>query len=288
MMPGGVAVARRPFSWGKAVLHALAPVVLMAAAGLVAAIAELVPSAAAAGELVGGAAFFLFPAGFAASWLFQTGRRGCGAALAIPIALGVLAVGGGLLAFPWVMRLAAGGLTAAERDFPEIYWAAGGQRYRHPAFGFSLPAPSGRFQEAPALAEQLRAGLAAIGAWAWAWEDASTGERIMLTLVKGPGSEQEDFEDYCRGMTSAVAGEEGVAVRNDEVRWNDGRGDYLLRTVIRGQVHYDTRCISGPVDGGDSYVACVMTVAGDPEWPRRLLAGFEGREGTPPAGGEPG
>ena len=36
------------------------------------------------------------------------------------------------------------------------------------------------------------------------------------------------------------------------------------------------------------HVACVMTVAGDPEWPRRLLAGFEGREEVPPPGGEPG
>lgn len=275
MTQGGVAIVGGRFSVGKALLHALVPVVLLFVAGVAAAASGLFPSAEGAGQVVGFASVFLFPAAFAASWLFQTERRGCGAAVAALLALVVVVLAAGMFTFPLLLRLAPGGLTEAEREFPEIYWTPDGQRYRHPAFGFSLPAPSGRFQEAPAVAEQMRTGLAGIGGYAWAWEDSSTGERIMVVLAKGAGGSRADFDDFTRGMKNEIAGGDDFEVVRDELRWDDGGGDYLLQTLVQETVHFDSRCISGRASRHRPYVACAMTVSGAPTWSRRFLAGLE-------------
>ncbi len=272
---GGVAVARERFSWGRGLLHAAIPAVVVLAAGLTAALAGWLPSAEAAGQAAGGAAVLVFAGALAASWLLQTGRRGCGLAGFVAVALLTLAAAAGVLAFPLLLRLHPNALTAEDKRFPEVYWDLGGQRFRHPALGFSLPAPTERFAEAPAVAEQMRTGLAAIGAWAWAWEDAATGERILISLAKGPGADRQDFEEYCEGMKQALSTQAGVSVVRDEVRWNDDRGDYLLQTLVQDRVHFDTRCISGRAGEQRSYVACVMTVAGEPTWSRLFLAGLE-------------
>jgi hypothetical protein len=275
MTSGGVAVARDRFSWGKGLLHAAIPVLVVLAAGLAAALAGWFPSAEAAGQAAGGASLFLFLGALLASWLLQTGRHGCGLAGFIAVALATLALTAGILAFPKLLQLHPDALTEEDKRFPEVYWDADGQRFRHPTLGFSLPAPTERFAEAPAVAEQMRAGLSPIGAWAWAWEDPSTQERILISLAKGPGAERKDFEDYCRGMKNALATQHGFSVVRDEVRWNDGRGDYLLQILIQDRVHFDIRCISGRAGARASYVACAMTVAGEPTWSRRFLAGLE-------------
>lgn len=271
---GGVAVARERFSWGRGLLHAAIPAVVLLAAGLTAALAGWLP-AEAAGQAVGGAAVLVFAGALIASWLLQTGRRGCGLAGFAVVALLTLAAAAGVLAFPLLLRLHPSAITEEDKRFPEVYWDLGGQRFRHPALGFSLPAPTERFAEAPMVAEQMRTGLAGIGAWAWAWEDGSTGERILISLAKGQAAERPDFEEYCEGMKQALSTQDGISVVRDEVRWNDGRGDYLLQTLIQDRVHFDTRCISGPAGERSSYVACVMTVAGEPTWSRRFLAGLE-------------
>lgn len=266
---------RERFSWGRGLLHAVIPVLVLVAVGLLAALTGLFPDAEAAGQAVGGASVLVFFGALVASWLAQTGRRGCGLVGFIAVALVTLAVAAGILAFPLLIKLHPDSITAEDKQFPEVYWDAEGQRFRHPTLGFSLPAPSGRFEEAPAVAEQMRSGLSPIGAWAWAWEDGSTGERILITLAKGAGGDRGDFEDFCEGMKKALASEDGISVVRDEVRWNDDRGDYLLETLIRDRVHFDTRCISGVPNPRTSYVACVMTVAGEPTWSRRFLAGLE-------------
>lgn len=275
MTMGGAAVARDRFSWGKGLLHAAIPVLVLLAAGLTAAMAGWFPSAESAGQAAGGASVVVLLGALIASWLAQTGRHGCGLAGFIAVALVTLAAAAGILAFPLLLRLHPEALTAEDKRFPEIYWDAAGQRFRHPTLGFSLPAPSERFVEAPAVAEQLRAGLGAIGAWAWAWEDVSSGERIMISLAKGAGADEADFADYCRGMKQALSGEDGIAVVREEARWSGGRGDYLLQTLIHDRAHFDSRCITGRVGEKSSYVACVMTVAGGPTWSRRFLAGLE-------------
>jgi hypothetical protein len=199
----------------------------------------------------------------------------------VAVALVTLAVAAGVLAFPLLIRLHPDSITAEDKDFPEVYWDLEGQRFRHASLGFSLPAPTERFEEAPAVAEQMRTGLSGIGAWAWAWEDAATNERILISLAKGAGAEQGDFEEFCEGMKTALASEEGVSVVRDVVRWNGDRGDYLLQTLIQDRVHFDTRCISGVPNEKTSYVACVMTVAGEPTWSRRFLAGLEPEDPIP-------
>jgi len=279
MVTGGVAIARRRFAWGKGLLHAAIPVVLLIGVGLIAAAAGWFPSADAAGELVGYVSLPLFAGGLVASWLLQTGRRGCGVAGFVAVALVTAAVGAGVLAFPLLIRLHPAALSEEDKRFPEVYWTLeDGERFRHPTLGFSLPAPTKRFTEAPALAEEMRQDLNTIGAWAWAWQDGTTGESILVSLAKGPGAKQGDFEDFCHGLKDVIAGEEGVSVVRDEVRWNGGRGDYLLQIMIQERVHFDTRCISGSAGRRSSYVACVMTVAAQPNWARRFLAGLEAEE----------
>lgn len=179
-----------------------------------------------------------------------------------------------VLAFLLLAGFRPQALAEAEREFPESYSAAGEQRYRHPAFGFSLPAPPGRFQEAPALADPMRAGLSGIGGWAWAWEDEATGDRLTMMLIKVPGSERKDFEDYCRGFRDSLV-KQGFAVVRDEGRWEDGRGDYLLDTLIDERIHSDHHCISGRADGDTSYIVCVAAITAEPTWSRRFLAGLE-------------
>jgi hypothetical protein len=281
MQMGGVAVARERFSWGKGLLHGVIPVLVLLAAGSIAMLAGWFPTAKATVQAVTLAGALVFAGALAASWLLQTGRRGCGLAGFIAVALLTLAATAGVLAFPLLLRLHPTALTAEDKRFPEIYWDLDGQRFRHSTLGFSLPAPTERFAEAPVLAEQMRTGLAGISAWAWAWEDGSTGERILITLGKGQAAEQKDFEEYCEGMKQALAAQDGMSVVRDEVRWKDGRGDYLLQALIQGRVHFDTRCISGRAGERSSYVACAMTVAGEPTWSRRFLAGLEAEE---PAG----
>lgn len=279
MTIGGVGIARSGFSWGRGLLHAAIPVAALLAAGLAAGLAGLVPSAEAAGMAVGFVSVPLFAGGFFASWLLQSGRRGCGLAGFVTVGLLAAAVAAGLLAFPLLMRLHPSALSAEDKTFPEVYLDGDGLRYRHPTLGFSLPAPTERFAEAPALAEQMRLGLAGVGAWAWAWEDGSTGERILVTLTKGPGGDREDFEDYCNGMKKALAGQEGIAVVRDAVEWRDGRGDYLLQTRVHDSAEFDTRCISGSAGRRRSYVACVMAVsARSTSWSSRFLAGIEAEE----------
>lgn len=275
MPTAGVAIARDRFSPGKGLLHAAIPTAVLLVTSLAAVLTGWLPSPRGAGQAVGGAALLVFLGALLASWLLQTGRRGCGVAGFVVVALYTLATAAGVLALPLLMRLHPSALTAEDKRFPEVYWTPGGQRFRHPTLGFSLPAPTERFAEAPAVAEQMRQGLAGIGAWAWAWEDGASGERILISLAKGPGAEQAGFEDYCRGMKDALAGQEGVSVVRDEVRWSGGRGDYLLQTLVQDRVHFDTRCISGSAGRRSSYVACVMTVAGQPTWARRFLAGLE-------------
>lgn len=277
MTMGGVAVARDRFSWGKGLLHAAIPVLVIVVVGVVAAAIGWFPSARAAGEAAGGASLFLFLGGLVASWLLQTGRRGCGLAGFLAVALASLAVIVGIFAVSMVLRHHPDTLTEEDKRFPEIYFDSDGQRFRHPTLGFSLPAPTERFAEAPAVAEQVRNGLSSLGAWgwAWAWEDPTTQERILISLAKGQGGDRDDFEDYCGGMKNGLAGQDGVTVVRDETRWNDGSGDYLLQMLIQERVHFDTRCISGRAGEGTAYVACVMTVAGEPTWSRRFLAGLE-------------
>lgn len=274
-------MARERFSWGWGVLHAAIPALVLAAAGLTAALAGWFPKVKAASQAVGLAAVLVFAGALVASWLLQTGRRGCGLAGFVAVALVTLAAAAGVLAFPLLLRLHPSALTADDKRFPEIYWDLDGQRFRHATLGFSLPAPTERFAEAPAVAEQMRTGLAGVGAWAWAWEDGSTGERILISLAKGQAAERQDFEDYCEGMKQALVAEDGIALVRHEVRWKDGRGDYLLQTLIQDRIHFDTRCISGRAGEKGSYVACVMTVAGEPTWSRRFLAGLEAEQ---PAG----
>jgi len=276
MVTGGVAIARQRFAWGKGLLHAAIPVLALAGAGLIGALTGWFPSAEAAGQAVGFASVPLFAGGLIASWLLQTGRRGCGVAGFVAVALLTAAVAAGLLAFPLLLRLHPSALSEEDKRFPETYWTLeDGERFRHPTLGFSLPAPTERFAEAPAVAEQMRQGLSGIGAWAWAWEDATIGERILVSLAKGQAAKQSDFEEFCRGLKDSIAGEEGVSVVRDEVRWSHGRGDYLLQTMVQERVHFDTRCISGSAGRRSSYVACVMTVAAQPNWARRFLAGLE-------------
>lgn len=275
---GGVAVARERFSWGRGLLHAAIPALVLLAAGLTATLAGWFPGAKAYLQAVGFVAVLVFAGALVASWLLQTGRRGCGLAGFIAVALLTLAAAAGVLAFPLLLRLHPNALTADDKRFPEVYWDQGGQRFRHATLGFSLPAPTERFAEAPMVAEQMRTGLAAISAWAWAWEDATTGERILVSLAKGQAAGRRDFEEYCEGMKQALSTQDGITVVRDEVRWNDGRGDYLLQTLIQDRVHFDTRCISGRAGEQSTYIACVMTVAGEPTWSRRFLAGLEAEQ----------
>ena len=275
MAPSGVAVTTRSFSWGRALLHALLPVALAAGAGLLAVVIDLVPSAKAAGMLVAGASFFLVPAGFVASWLLQTGRRGCGLTLVVLSALGVVVVAGGLLALPLIARLTPSAVGAEEQHF-ETYWAPEGQRLRHPTLGFSLPAPSGRFAADAALAEELHtAMMKAPSVHVWVYHDPSNGERIILLLEKGSGETKDEFESFTRGFQRDILGREGVSLLRDEVRWNGGRGDYLLQTAVQGTIHFEARCIASGPREPSTYVVCVAISSRSSIWSRRFLAGLE-------------
>jgi len=280
MAQPAVGSSRGRFSFGKGLAHALLAASALVGIGALAVAGGLFPLPAFTWPVTALFAGLLFAGIFLASFLLQTERRGCGGVILACAGLFGLGAAGLLLGGTWLVHLHPAAITDDDKDFPDLAWTPDGQRYRHAALGFSMPAPPGRFVEAPELAEQLRAGGLIPQTWAWAYEDTVSHERILVLLSKGVGDTRDDFEGFTEGFRRSYAGHDGVELRRNEVRWGDEGGDYLLQSLLDGSIYVDARCLASGPRQPVSYVVCVTIVARTEGWARRFLIGFEREDGA--------
>ncbi len=239
---------RSDFRLGRAFLHALAAIVLVAIVSGVLGAVYGVADPRRFGEGVGRFILFMGLGALGVSWLAQTGRR----VAAI--------VAGGLLT-----ALVIGLVVAVAMVAPTKTQGTGGpgpafkadlvrtdDALRHPVLEFSIPDPGPGLVEQPGLAKTLASGP---GERAWVYADLASSEVFMVVLAARMASDAPTFEDFFRGVlagqTGAAQGAEAtVEERERWVRWEERRAH--AHVVLDGVTHMRVDAFGLP--GGEGVV----------------------------------
>ncbi|MBN1772147.1 MAG: hypothetical protein JXB32_12845 [Deltaproteobacteria bacterium] len=255
--PGAVPPSAGPFSWKRAVFHALFALAgVVAAGGVLAAVTNPVDPFRF-GEGIGRFAAVAALVAFGASWLHQTGRRRLarlvvGAVVALLVAT-VVAV----FAIDRPGRRAPPELTAAERQEPVPVTDGAASRLRQAALGFSIPHPGAAFQAlSPGEARELSRVWNDPSMHAWGWVDETRGAALVVGALKGL-ERREDIEGFRRGMVRSLQSSGGAAVETDELVWEEGRRESRLTATVQG-VHLAARSTLLPRSGGRAPLFVVL------------------------------
>jgi len=224
---------RSEFRLGRALVHALLAVVLVAIVSGALAGVYGVADPRRFGEGLGRFIVFIGLGAIGVSWLAQTGRR----VAAI--------VAGGLLTALVIGLVVVVAMVAPRRDReaqgPSPAFVADLVRtddaLRHPVLGFSIPDPGPGLVEQPGLAKTLPSGPGERG---WVYADLASSEVFMVVLAAQMGSDAQTFEDFFAGVLAGQTGAaQGAAVKVEEretwVRWEERRAH--AHVVLDGATH---------------------------------------------------
>lgn len=255
---------RLVFSPVKALLHVVIVLFLLVALGRGLAMIDSVPNP----QRMGDAGIIELACAFAlalvASFGLQTGRRFLlfGGLAGILVLMGLQVHS--FLTLALDKKFTPEPLTAEEKRRPETQIIDDKARLCHDALGFSLPHPGG-FEPQTDLEDELNARFSKenpnLGQWAYA--NPETGEAVLILVAKGVGQTEESFRGFARGMRGTWDQDPDIDVRDENLSWSGGQGEYNVSTSIKDKGQMDMRCLSrtGP-DAASSLVVCAETVTG--------------------------
>lgn len=266
--------AKRSFSWKKGILHGLAVIVVFMALGTIfAATGAFGDDAGKVGEQAGGQMVLAFLLAVAASYGFQTEKKGLGTVM---LGLVGLLLVRQIFGFIQIARDKADSapLTVAEKQRPAL---SGSQsRFCHPALGFSFPDPGPDFAVSEDLEEKLRSADTPANLNRWIWENSDTGERILVQVIKGVGRTESSFRDFTAGLKRGFTKNGRVSIQTESLQWNAVRGEFNLTASLANGVYVESRCLSrGPQGYRPPIAVCVQTIAGTGDPLRKIRAGLE-------------
>jgi hypothetical protein len=274
--------ARRTFSWGRALLHALLALVLVVVLG--AALAGVLgmagPDARQAGQAIGRLAGFVTAAAFGASYLLQTGRRratlGLGVAFVALVAAGIAA---GMMSRGRQHRDIS--LTAAEKAPLETADEDGERRLRHPGFGFSILHPGAKFLEAPELVKPKPGQKHDDTTQEYGFADREGRAVLVLSVMKGMGGTREQLADHLDGVQRGFAGSlpAGAPLQwgDKQVTWTEGLRQARLNASFGVGMRLEMAAYSVSRAGQEPFIVNVMILAPDADRHTNVTGSFRSR-----------
>ena len=140
-------------------------------------------------------------------------------------------------------------ITDAEGAAPVV----SGQKICHSSVPFQLLLSSSTFALLPELSRE-RPNLRM-----WVWEEDSTGERVLVQVMKLATTSPADFERFIRGVKSSAPGELlGESVDVASVPYSAD-----LSFSFQNGARFDQRCLAQGASRRHSWIVCVGTVSAD-------------------------